>query len=272
MKRSATRRREGGFTYLLLLFAVVSVGIALARAGEVWSTHARRENEAQLLFAGEEIRRAIESYAAVSGGLVQAEQRGQLYPRSLAALLEDRRGPTLVRHLRRVYADPFTGSVDWGLVTNAGGGIIGVFSHGEGRPLMRAGFPSEQSAGFAAATSYRDWQFVARGATQAPTRPAGAAPPGLPSLSPAAPAASPAASVVVTAPEPEEEIPEPPPMRELEKRTREACEQLRRFDEFRCTVLLKPTDAEGRSACARTLVERSAACLSGEQIPSLAGY
>src|SRR6185436_2329169 len=90
-------RRAAGFTYLGILLAIVFVGIALAAVGTVWTITMRREREAQLLFVGDAIRSAIESY--YRGG-----PANQL-PQELSDLLDDKRSPLPRRHLRRLYLD-----------------------------------------------------------------------------------------------------------------------------------------------------------------------
>jgi len=146
-----------GFTYLMVLFAVALFGIALAAAGSVWSTTARRDRESQLLFAGDAIRAAIASYYA-------AGPAHQL-PRELADLVQDERAPLVRRHLRRVYADPMTGRADWELLRDPDGGIYGVRSTSALEPIKRANFP-DADAEFNGATCYCDWRFEF-----SPTRP-----------------------------------------------------------------------------------------------------
>jgi hypothetical protein len=70
----------------------------LALVGEVWETSAKREKEAELLFIGNEYRKAVMRYYLA--GMNQ-------YPRSLADLVKHPRQPGTVRYLRRVYPDPF---------------------------------------------------------------------------------------------------------------------------------------------------------------------
>jgi type II secretory pathway pseudopilin PulG len=144
--------RTGGFTYLGVLLAVALAGVALAAAATVWSTAAQREREAELLFVGDQYRRAIGSYFDASPGAKE-------YPRSLGDLLEDRRLPVVRRHLRRPFPDPMTGEADWGVV-RSGDRIQGVYSRSGARPIKRAGFATADEA-FAGAASYRDWRFVA---------------------------------------------------------------------------------------------------------------
>lgn len=148
-------RQQQGFTLLAVLFLVAVLGVGMAALGLVWETAARREKEAQLLFVGDQYRRAIESYhRATPGGTRQ-------YPKRLQDLLLDRRFPQTVRHLRRLYADPVTGSPEWGLVKE-GEGIIGVHSLSADAPMKQAGFPRVYEA-FAEAASLGDWVFQARG-------------------------------------------------------------------------------------------------------------
>ena len=76
-------------------------------------------------------------------------------------LLEDTRGGGLRRHLRKLYADPVSGGRDWGLVRQADGSIIGVYSQSTDRPLRRDGFVMG-SLQIPAADRYQDWKFIAK--------------------------------------------------------------------------------------------------------------
>lgn len=164
-------RRQRGFTYLGVLFAVALAGVALAAVGRMWQTEALREKEKQLLFVGDQYRRAIESYyQSTPGGANQ-------YPQRLEDLLHDRRYPTIKRHLRRLYPDPVTGSTNWGLVLQQQR-IVGVHSTAQAAPLKRAGFP-ERYVAFEKADTYAGWVF----------RAADPKPPGAPGAAPVTPAA-----------------------------------------------------------------------------------
>jgi type II secretory pathway pseudopilin PulG len=156
-----------GFTYLGLLFAIVLLGVVLAATGIVWHTQNRREMEQELLFAGEQYMKAIAGYRAV---LVNGQ--GML-PKSLDELLEDKRFPMPVRHLRRHYRDPVANSPEWGLI-RSGEGIAGVFSPSREMPLKTANFGT-CCAGFGGARSYADWKFTVD-ASAPPVQQAGAAP------------------------------------------------------------------------------------------------
>ncbi|WP_186101583.1 type II secretion system protein [Burkholderia gladioli] len=145
------RAGERGIAYLGVLMLVGAIALGAAQAARVWQTLQLREREAQLLFVGDQIRQAIDSYYR-SGP-------GSRYPRSLEMLVEDRRGPRTLRHLRRVYRDPLTGTREWGIVEAPDGGVMGVFSRAAGRPVKRGGFP-EAYADFEDKPGYADWRFV----------------------------------------------------------------------------------------------------------------
>jgi type II secretory pathway pseudopilin PulG len=157
--------RQHGFTLLGLLFLVAVMGVGMAALGAMWHTAAQREKERELLFAGDQYRRAIESFWKASR---KGEER---LPKNLDELLEDPRFPNTVRHLRRLYPDPMTGSQEWGMVKGADGGIAGVHSLFDGKPFQRANFPPAYSE-FAELPNYRAWVF--RFAAGAPTEAAAA--------------------------------------------------------------------------------------------------
>ncbi|MEJ6005720.1 type II secretion system protein [Paucibacter sp. AS339] len=104
------RAKSRGFTYLWLLFVIALGGVALAALGQRQQTLQQREREAELRFRGTAIAQALASYAhATPAGANPLPQR-------LEDLLEDRRSGATRRHLRRLYADPFTGRPDWVLL------------------------------------------------------------------------------------------------------------------------------------------------------------
>jgi type II secretory pathway pseudopilin PulG len=148
-----TPRQIGGFTYLGVLFAVALIGMSLAMAGTVWSVSAKRDREKQLLWVGDQFRTAIGRY--YNNGMMGAHA----YPRSLEELLEDRRGPVLQRHLRRLYLDPMTGHADWQLIRTTDGSILGVSSSATGVPIKQARFDAADEF-FEQAKCYCDWRFV----------------------------------------------------------------------------------------------------------------
>jgi len=181
-----------GFTYLTVLFIVAVITAGLALVGEVWETAAKREKETELLFIGNQYRQAITRYYLAG--------KNQ-YPRSLEDLLKDPRQPGTVRYLRRAYQDPFTGKAEWGTVKAPDGGVQGVYSLSEEKPLKIANF-KVRDAGFESAQKYADWKFVysplAPG--QAAPKPATPGAPGAPTAPAAAPGAAPTAPTAAAAP------------------------------------------------------------------------
>ena len=147
MRRRATR--VAGFTFIGLLLVVMLLGLALSTVGVVWSTQIRREREAQLLFVGEQYRRAIARYYADGGR----------YPAALADMLQDQRFPQVRRQLRKLYADPITGRADWQLIPAGDGGIMGVASSSQDKPIKVANFRHADAA-FVGTECYCAWQFA----------------------------------------------------------------------------------------------------------------
>lgn len=151
-------------TLFTLLFTVMVIGLMLALAGQTWSQVMQREREEELLFRGDQYRRAIESYYATG-------HSGQgSYPRSVDDLLKDPRSLQTKRHLRKAYLDPFTneefemvgagGTVEGeGVSAQSLGRIKGVRSTSPLAPFRQDGFPEEYAA-FKGATSYSKWEFV----------------------------------------------------------------------------------------------------------------
>jgi type II secretory pathway pseudopilin PulG len=143
---------QSGFTYLFVLMLIALIGMGLAAAGTLWRTDAQRAREAELLFMGDQYRQAIRSF-------YQQPNQPPRLPQSLDELLEDRRGITVVRHLRRAYRDPFTGNAFALIQTPDGRGITGVHSQSTRHPFKVSGF-SAQDAAFAEAKTIAGWQFV----------------------------------------------------------------------------------------------------------------
>jgi len=162
---------------LALLIMLILVGVAALAAAEVWSTTLKREREVQLMFVGNQYRRAVESYWKVSPGR-------RAYPPSIDVLLTDNRFPNPVHHLRRVYRDPMTETGEFEPIIQ-GNAFIGVHSTSEDTPIKKAGFAPIYSQ-FENADTYSQWQFVflPKG-VQPPANSGVVAPnPNLPSFSP----------------------------------------------------------------------------------------
>jgi hypothetical protein len=71
------------------------------------------------------------------------------------------------RYLRKLYRDPITASEEWGLVRGEDGGIVGVYSLSDRKPVKTAGF-SKADAAFEGKSSYSDWKFIFASAAAAP--------------------------------------------------------------------------------------------------------
>jgi type II secretory pathway pseudopilin PulG len=144
-------KNERGYTYVMVLVAVVIVAI-LANVGyESTSYLVKHDREEELLFRGTAYVNAIQSYYLSNPpGTVPA------YPRNLTDLLSD---PRYIhkRHIRTLYPDPLGG--EWNLVRSPDGGISGVVSGNKGKPLKKDNFPSRFSS-FAGTEHYSDWTFL----------------------------------------------------------------------------------------------------------------
>jgi type II secretory pathway pseudopilin PulG len=198
VRRARTFPRQLGFTYLTVMFIVAILLGGLAIVGETWETSARREKEVELLFIGNQYRRALRLYYLSTPGVVKA------YPRQIEDLLKDPRQPGTVRHLRKLFPDPLTGK-PFVYIKGADGGIQGVASTSDEAPLKVANF-RVRDATFEGAQKYSDWKFIdtppaaaaspttakpAAGASNSVAPAGGIAPPANPAVAPAAGAPSP---------------------------------------------------------------------------------
>ena len=121
MSRTASAQNAGGGAAGFVLFGVLVgvnlVGIGLLVANTLWSRVLQREREAELLFRGEAVVRAIERFS---------ETRPGTLPESLEQLVEE-------KYLRRAWLDPFTGR-PFRLLRQEGGASPGGTGPGA-RPL-----------------------------------------------------------------------------------------------------------------------------------------
>ena len=146
-------RSSAGFTYIAALVLVIIMGIMLGAAGQSWKMIAAREREEEFMFRAGQIRDAmIRWYKPRPGQHVVTPLR------DIKDLLKDPRSLANVRYLRRLYTDPITGK-EFEVVKGAGGGIIGVVSPSEGKPLKMANFPPELKH-FEDKKTYKEWLFV----------------------------------------------------------------------------------------------------------------
>jgi type II secretory pathway pseudopilin PulG len=136
---------------MLVLVAALILAILAAVAVTLTTTRVKRDKEAELLFRGMAIQKAIGDY-------YHSNRPGtfRTYPRSLEDLLSDPRYPER-KHLRALYMDPFGG--DWTLLKAPDGGIAGVASSSQEKPMKEDGFPKSLES-FVGAQHYSDWIFL----------------------------------------------------------------------------------------------------------------
>jgi type II secretory pathway pseudopilin PulG len=140
----------------MLLIAIALIGVAASASLSIGAAVARRDAERQLLTVGLEYQQALRSYAGIpSSTTVATAAHG---PRALDELLKDPRVPGTRRHLRQLYADPLTGRVEWGLVRDAQGYIVGIHSMSDAQPIQRDSF-EVPFASFGEAEHYSEWIF-----------------------------------------------------------------------------------------------------------------
>lgn len=147
-------KSESGVTLILVLVMMVILGLSAGIAGSSWSSLTRRAKEADLLWKGGQIRKAIGTYYESS----HARGAAKIYPSKLEYLLKDPRFLQAKRHLRRPYADPMTGS-DWELIKDKGGRIKGVRSTFKEEPFKVGNFSAENEE-FEGRALYTEWEFV----------------------------------------------------------------------------------------------------------------
>jgi len=171
MLRRAQPTRARGVVLLALMLALSIGGVAALAAMDVASLSRQRERELQLLFVGDQYRKAIQHYFAEAPA-----GASHVLPSRLQDLIEDDRFPMPVRHLRRLFPDPITGRDEWGLL-QVGGRIAGVYSLSAQVPAKQAGFaPAYQH--FSGRAAYREWVFAVAplGATALPSPSAASTP------------------------------------------------------------------------------------------------
>lgn len=145
------RNNQKGFTYVMLLVAVISLGIIMETATIHTSRIQQAEREAELLYRGMAYRNAIKSY-------YEAGKPVKTYPKSLDDLVKDPRSAHR-RHLRALYPDPLNKEKgEWRLIRSADGGISAVASTSKDTPIKTANFPVGLER-FEGAKTYADWIF-----------------------------------------------------------------------------------------------------------------
>jgi type II secretory pathway pseudopilin PulG len=252
MNRGRSARRQAGVTFIALLVFVALTGFGLASAGRWWAAESQREKEVELLFVGNQFRNAIASYQKTSPGAPE-------YPRTFEDLLEDRRLPTIRRHLRRLFVDPMTGATDWRPIVE-GGRIIGVRSRSMLKPMRTRGLVPADDEMLAGAATLGDWRFVAAAPGKAPQA-TSAAPP---------PMASPdTAGPIVPLPDAPVPPPAQAPATPVNRDTR--CADQRATDIANCAAArTETTSTADFVSCIASASARDLACQMRRDLPPLA--
>lgn len=146
---------QQGAVLLMVLVSVTLLGLMAGIAGSSWQTIVQRAKETDLLWKGNQIRRAIGSYYNTSHAQSAAPKS---FPSELDSLIKDPRFLETRRHLRYLYLDPMT-SEEWDIIRDPNGRITGVRSSSAKEPFKQNNF-IEENRSFANQQSYHDWQFV----------------------------------------------------------------------------------------------------------------
>ncbi|MEI6737922.1 MAG: hypothetical protein WCL29_05525 [Pseudomonadota bacterium] len=163
--KSGKAGTEAGYTYFGLLLAILGASLAVSAGVTLLGNEVRRDKEAELMFAGDEIRRAIELYHAKNAASPHP------FPKKMGWLLHDPNQPSLQRYLRKIYRDPVRNpdagdasveDSDWVSIVDANGQIVGVHSNSAREPLRQTGFPKQYES-VRQAKHYSDWKFIAGG-------------------------------------------------------------------------------------------------------------
>jgi type II secretory pathway pseudopilin PulG len=118
--RRAADRGGGGYALLILLFAVTVMSFGLTVALPVWETQMQRENEAELIFRGNQYVEAIRIFQLKKPGT---------FPKDLEVLTEE-------KCLRRPFRDPMTEDGVWNIVLQMDGvGGLSPAGPNVGRPM-----------------------------------------------------------------------------------------------------------------------------------------
>lgn len=153
MRTGNCQQRQAGLTYLTVLFVIAVAGIMLANTGIAWSQAGQRERELDLLFVGNEYRQAIMLFYERTPGTIKR------YPARLEDLLTDSRYNPPQHYLRKLYRDPVINQKQWDIIIAPEGGIMGVQSLSNGKPIKTTGF-DEVNISFEGAASYSSWKFT----------------------------------------------------------------------------------------------------------------
>ena len=143
--RADIKKGQRGFVMAMLMALITIMGIMLMKGIPAISTEVQREQEAELIFRGESIAKAIRLFAAKSGR----------YPMSLTELETVR-----PRIIRKIYKDPMTESGEWDLLYAVQPGVTGDT---QGLPIVGVKSKSQKDSFkiYNNKTIYSDWAFTA---------------------------------------------------------------------------------------------------------------
>jgi type II secretory pathway pseudopilin PulG len=233
-----------GFTYIGLLILVAIMGVTLAMIGTFWHSAQQRAREQQLLFVGNQFSRAITAY------YLNSPDGKQQFPKHLEDLLQDNRQPNTVRYLRKIFADPITGTTQWGLIKGADGGIVGVHSLSEIAPLKTDNF-GRGFESFVRRKHYSEWQFTYNAGGYTPL------------------SANAATAVPAQGTPPAYQVPPVPPMPAeptVDQRKKHLCDVMRVNDASICANLAIKFDNVVGATCMTSANQRYALCTSGDNV------
>lgn len=150
MKQIANQK---GSVLLFVLVAVAILGLMAGIAGSSWKTITQRAKEEELLWRGNQYRKAIGAYYTAWHAGMHA-----VFPQTLEQLTRDPRMLGTVRYIRRLYLDPITGK-SWIPIKDSTGRIRGVHSSSQLEPYKKGNF-SKEDEDFAGKKTYAEWQFI----------------------------------------------------------------------------------------------------------------
>ncbi len=147
------RRPLAGFVLIGMFMLILLSGLVMSEATQRWHMQMLREREHELIKVGLAYRDAIGRYYNQTPGVVKT------FPPTLEALLEDKRFPTVRKHLRKPYVDPITQREGWGIVEAPSGGIMGIYSLSDKAPFKSRGYRGELEH-LNNKRYYGEWYFV----------------------------------------------------------------------------------------------------------------
>lgn len=112
-------RRPRGYTLVALVMGMTIMAILIAAVLPLASTEAQRDKEDELIFRGFQYAEGIRGF----------RRRYGRYPNTLKEMFETR-----PRTLRKLWKDPITNSLNWGLVSLTTGGPLSGATPPRGRP------------------------------------------------------------------------------------------------------------------------------------------